>query len=115
MENVKALRAQQTPEEQRLWQLLRARRFYGYKFRRQMPIGAYIVDFACYEARLIVELDGGQHAERAEYDLSRTAFLQAKGWRVIRFWNNDFRAFEEGVLMVILEHLRAGGDKAGSA
>ena len=72
MENNKYLRSHQTPEEQRLWYFLRAKRFYGFKFKRQMPLGNYIVDFACYQARLIVELDGGQHMENAEADLQRT-------------------------------------------
>ena len=105
MEKSKQLRKCMTPEEQRLWYLLRGRRFYGFKFRRQMPIGSYIVDFACFEARLIVELDGGQHDDNLEYDLRRTAFLNASGWRVIRFWNNEFRTNEEGVLEAILDDL----------
>ena len=106
MEKSKQLRTNMTPEEVRLWYLLRGRHFYGYKFRRQMPIGAYIVDFACFKARLIVELDGGQHQDNEEYDLRRSAYLNAQGWRVVRFWNNEFRMNEEGVLMTILEHLQ---------
>ena len=107
MENVRSLRVNATPEEKHLWQLLRGRRFYGFKFRRQLPVGPYIVDFACYEARLIIELDGGQHAERVEYDTARTAFVQGKGWRVLRFWNNELCELDEGVLMTLLAHLRA--------
>jgi very-short-patch-repair endonuclease len=105
MEKSKQLRKCMTPEELHLWYLLQGRRFYGFKFRRQMPIGSYIVDFACFEARLIVELDGGQHQDDYEYDLRRTAFLNASGWRVIRFWNNEFRTNEEGVLGAILDGL----------
>ncbi|POP46195.1 DNA-cytosine methyltransferase [Superficieibacter electus] len=107
MDNVKSLRINATPEEMRLWYLLRGRRFYGFKFRRQVPVGPYVVDFACYETRLIVELDGGQHADQVKYDVLRTAFLQKKGWHVLRFWNNELREFEEGVLMTILAHLQA--------
>ncbi|HFK5793590.1 endonuclease domain-containing protein [Enterobacter asburiae] len=107
MERSKQLRKQMTPEELRLWYLLRDRRFFGYKFRRQMPIGTYIVDFACFKAKLIVELDGGQHMEKEVYDLRRTTFLNANGWDVLRFWNNEFRANEEEVMMVILRRLQS--------
>jgi len=106
MDNVKQLRTTMTPEELRLWYLLRDRRFFGYKFRRQMPIGPYVVDFACIKAKLIVELDGGQHQEREAYDSRRCEFLNANGWEVVRFWNNEFRENEEAVLMVLLQHLR---------
>ena len=106
MEKLKQLRIEMTPEESRLWYLLRDRRFFGYKFRRQTPIGTYIVDFACFKARLIVELDGGQHQDDVAYDQRRSAFLNDNGWKVIRFWNNEFRSNEEGVLSVILEHLQ---------
>ncbi|MGR5942460.1 endonuclease domain-containing protein [Enterobacter sp. C4G1] len=107
MDKSKQLRKQMTPEELRLWYLLRGRRFYGYKFRRQMPVGTYIVDFACFKAKLIVELDGGQHQDEAAYDLRRTAFLNANSWEVLRFWNNEFRVNEEEVLMVILQKLQS--------
>jgi Uncharacterized protein conserved in bacteria len=107
MEKTKQLRTEMTPEELRLWYLLRGRRFFGYKFRRQMPIGAYIVDFACYKARLIVELDGGQHQDKEKYDSHRTQFLNTNGWEVIRFWNNEFRMNEEEVMMAILKRLQS--------
>ncbi|MFY7115810.1 endonuclease domain-containing protein [Enterobacter cloacae complex sp. SHL020] len=107
MEKSKQLRKQITPEELRLWYLFRGRRFFGYKFRRQMPIGTYIVDFACFKAKLIVELDGGQHQNEEAYDLRRTAFLNANGWEVLRFWNNEFRANEDEVMMVILQRLQS--------
>ena len=106
MEKSKQLRKQMTPEELRLWYLLRGRRFFGYKFRRQMSIGAYSVDFACFKAKLVIELDGGQHQDKEAYALRRTAFLNANGWEVVRFWNNEFRANEEEVLMVILQRLQ---------
>ena len=61
----------------------------GYRFRRQAPIGPYIVDFVCFENRLVIEVDGGQHVERADYDAERTAWLESAGFRVIRFWNNQ--------------------------
>ncbi len=77
----KQLRKQMTPEELRLWYLFRGRRFFGYKFRRQMPIGTYIVDFACFKAKLIVELDGVQHQGEEDYDSRRTAFLNTNGWK----------------------------------
>jgi len=105
MENHKYLRSHQTSEENRLWYLLRAKRFYGYKFKRQMPVGPYIVDFACFRGKLIVELDGGQHADDAGNDDQRTAYLNARGWRVLRFWNNELWTNEEAVLISILEHL----------
>ncbi|WP_421356455.1 endonuclease domain-containing protein [Pseudocitrobacter faecalis] len=112
-EYAKTLRGQQTREELRLWYLLRGRRFHGFKFRRQMPIGNYIVDFACYKAALIIELDGGQHAERVRYDETRTGFLERQGWLVLRFWNNDFRNNEEGVLLTILRHLQTRAPHPG--
>ncbi|CZV31332.1 endonuclease domain-containing protein [Enterobacter hormaechei] len=106
MEKSKQLRKQMTPEEVRLWYLLRGRRFFGYKFRRQMPVGPYIVDFACFKAKLIIELDGGQHQDEENYDSRRTAFLNTNGWEVVRFWNNEFRTNEDEVLMAILQRLQ---------
>lgn len=106
MEKSKQLRKQMTPEELRLWYLLRGRRFFGYKFRRQMPIGAYIVDFACFKVKLIIELDGGQHQDEEDYDQLRTAYLKTNGWEVVRFWNNEFRVNEEEVLNIILQRLQ---------
>ena len=95
-----------TEEEQRLWYLLRSWRFAGHKFRRQHPLGSYIVDFACCRARLAVELDGGQHMDNEAYDRRRTAWLNQRGWRVLRFWNNELRENEEGVLGEILRALK---------
>jgi len=83
------LRKNSTDAEKCLWQKLRNRQLGGYKFKRQVPIGHYIVDFMCESASLIVELDGGQHAEQQAYDDKRTAFLQAKGFKVLRYWNNE--------------------------
>jgi very-short-patch-repair endonuclease len=94
----KALRTNQTEAEARLWYHLRAHRFMGLKFKRQKPVGRYIADFVCWERRLIVELDGGQHAEQAAYDRQRDAWLRSEGYTVLRFWNNDVMQQLEGVL-----------------
>ncbi|MGY5369225.1 endonuclease domain-containing protein [Enterobacter oligotrophicus] len=102
----KQLRCELTQEERRLWYVLRCRRFENYKFRRQHPVGHYILDFACCAARLAIELDGGQHEENHEYDCQRTVWLNQKGWYVIRFWNNELRNNEEAVLEKILETLQ---------
>ncbi|NWG39481.1 MAG: endonuclease domain-containing protein [Hydrogenophilaceae bacterium] len=99
------LRAQQTDMERRLWQRLRAHRFQGHKFRRQQPIVPYIVDFVCHDAKLIIELDGGQHAEAVAEDARRDAWLKAEGYRVLRIWNNEWLENETGVMEKILEML----------
>ena len=103
----RGLRRRQTDAERRIWARLRDRRLLGVKFTRQMPIGPYIVDFCCRERKLIVELDGGQHAARVDYDAGRTALLQALGYRVLRFWDNDALANTDGVLQRIAEALTA--------
>ena len=95
------LRANLTDAEQRVWHLLRDRHFLGYKFRRQHPMGNYILDFYCAEANLAIELDGGQHLENAAYDLQRTTVLQRDGMQVLRFWNNDVLNQTEAVLTQI--------------
>jgi very-short-patch-repair endonuclease len=103
--NARLLRRYATDAERQLWRLLRARRLEGFKFRRQHPIGLYIADFACMAARLVVEADGGQHSDRVA-DLRRTEWLQAAGWRVIRFWNDQILLEQEVVLAIILAELR---------
>ncbi len=103
------LRREQTDVEQRFWLAVRNRRLDGAKFRRQATIGRYVVDFLCVEARLIVELDGGQHD--VSVDADRTDFLEARGYRVLRFWNNDVLENLEGVLLVVSEALAAAGQK----
>ncbi|MBI2336784.1 MAG: endonuclease domain-containing protein [Deltaproteobacteria bacterium] len=85
----KKLRSQSTDTENRLWYHLRAKRFSGLKFRRQEPIGDYIVDFVCYEKRLIIECDGGQHAEQTVEDQQRDQWFQKQGYKVLRFWNRE--------------------------
>ncbi len=87
-----------------MWSALRARRLLRYKFRRQHPIGHYIVDFACPEYRLVIELDGSQHADNPA-DIGRTAFLERQGWTVVRFWNNEVVANTGGVIETILRSL----------
>jgi len=83
------LRKNPTEAERKLWKYLRLRQLGGYKFRRQQPLGSYIVDFVCLEKKLIVELDGGQHSIQINYDAKRTEWLETHGFRVLRFWNND--------------------------
>src|SRR5947209_6693839 len=83
------LRSNMTDAELRLWLLLRGEQLDGHRFRRQVPIGPYIVDFACLKQKLIVEIDGGQHQAAAETDRKRTEWLQSRGYRVVRFWNTD--------------------------
>ena len=95
------LRSNQTDGEAKLWRRLRDRQVFGAKFRRQHPIGPYIVDFCCPTLRLIVELDGGQHAEHTMADESRTRFLESRGYRVLRFWNNQVMTQSDAVLVEI--------------
>ena len=99
------MRAAPTDAELRLWRLLRDRRLNGVKFRRQVPVGPYIVDFLCVGAKLIVEADGSQHAESLR-DKVRDAYLTNQGWKVLRFWNNEVVQNREGVLETILAHAR---------
>jgi lysyl-tRNA synthetase class 2 len=98
----KRLRRGQTNAERVLWFRLRERRLAGWKFRRQMPIDRYVVDFCCPDARLIVELDGGQHDEQRDADAARSRVFDAMGCPVLRFWNNDVLSNADGVLEVIL-------------
>ena len=99
----RSLRKQQTDVELLLWQKLRDRRLSGYKFRRQKPIGYYVVDFICVERKLIIEIDGGQHntPEGKKYDHQRSQFLQKQGYNVIRFWDNEVNKEMDEVLNVI--------------
>ena len=99
------LRRDQTDAERRLWSRLRNRALGGFKFRRQVPIGRYVADFACVEAKVIVELDGGQHADRIEYDEGRTQVLEQAGFQVLRYWNYQVLLETEHVIDDILAHL----------
>jgi very-short-patch-repair endonuclease len=101
-DTARSLRHNATDAERIIWLLLRDRRLGGVKFRRQVPIGPFVVDFASVEHRLVVELDGGQHADSLA-DARRDAFLAREGWCVLRFWNNDVMQNREGVLERILE------------
>jgi very-short-patch-repair endonuclease len=94
----KSLRSNQTDAEARLWYHLRANRFMGLKFKRQKPVGRYIADFVCWERRLIIELDGGQHAEQTNYDRQRDGWLRSEGYTVLRFWNHEVMQEMEAVL-----------------
>ena len=99
------LRGEMTDAESCLWRRLRSRQIYGLKFRRQHPVGKYILDLACIEATLVIEVDGGQHNEMSINDGQRTAWLETQGWKVLRFWNNEILQNIEGVLAEVLNAL----------
>ncbi len=106
------MRKAPTGAEAALWRILRNRRFAGYKFRRQAPIGDFIADFVCFEARLIVEADGSQHAENAR-DWRRDAWFKAQGFRVRRFWNADVLLRQEEVAETLWHDLNAASPSPG--
>ena len=111
------LRRDQTEAEARLWSRLRSRQLVGAKFRRQVALGPFVVDFCCLEVGLIVEVDGGQHAERREADSSRSQQLAAVGFRVLRVWNDEVLRETEGVLQEIaraIEQCRRDGRRYGA-
>ena len=99
--NARQLRQHSTDAERKLWSELRDRQLDGHKFRRQVPIGNYIADFVCFEKKVVIEVDGGQHQVRAAYDEQRTKLLETSGFRVMRFWNNEVLGEMEGVLIAI--------------
>jgi very-short-patch-repair endonuclease len=99
------LRKESGPAEVKLWAYIRSLREEGIHFRRQHAIGPYIADFCSLKARLIIEVDGSQHLEQEEYDAERTAFLGSKGFRVLRFWNNDVMNKISDVMEAIVEEL----------
>ncbi|MDG4884336.1 endonuclease domain-containing protein [Mesorhizobium sp. WSM4884] len=101
----RTLRREMTESEHKLWQELRDRRLDGIKFRRQTPIGKYVADFVCLEARLIVEIDGSQHADSASDEI-RGAELKARGFRVLRFWNDDVLKDLDGVCDTIIAYVK---------
>ena len=94
-----------TDAEKKMWQSIRKRQILGCKFRRQAPVGPHIADFVCFEKKIIVEIDGGQHKAREEYDRKRTEWFRSRGFRVMRFWNNDVLANIEGVIERVCQHL----------
>jgi very-short-patch-repair endonuclease len=102
------LRNGSTGAERCLWRHLRARQFEGFRFRRQVPIAGYIADFVCPQAKVIIELDGGQHSEQGEYDAARTNKLELHGYRVLRYWNHDVMQRTDAVLADILHELTKG-------
>ncbi|OOG20580.1 hypothetical protein B1C78_17240 [Thioalkalivibrio denitrificans] len=103
------LRSRMTDAELLLWRRLRHRQLDGHKFRRQHPLGPYVVDFVCLEVCLVLELDGGQHAEQVWQDRRRDAWLVEQGFRVLRFWNHEVLQETEVVLEVILAAVRGSG------
>ena len=115
------LRNNATPAERRLWSALSNRKLANVRFNRQVVIKPYICDFVARSSKLVIELDGGQHGDAISYDAARTKFLEARGYRVLRFWNNDVMENIEGVVREIEEALQstppagAGGEEARSA
>jgi very-short-patch-repair endonuclease len=111
-ENARRLRANATDPEARLWRHLRRSALLGSHFRRQVPIGPYVADFACMAVRLIIEVDGSQHGDAVvkAHDDARTQWLEREGYRVIRFWNNDLIENIEGVLETIHAALHGSRD-----
>ena len=107
------MRKNPTDAERLFWMHLRYRQINGYKFRRQYPIGQYVVDFVCLEKGLVIELDGGQHGERAVYDSSRSAWLETQGFRTLRFWNNQVLNEIDGVKEAILAALETAPGSGG--
>ena len=106
--NARNLRNDATNAEQELWKHLRGRRLEGFRFRRQVPIAGFIADFVCPQAKLIVELDGGQHQQQEEYDAERSRILAAHGYRMLRYWNNAVMQDLESVVADIHRELTKG-------
>ena len=109
------LRSAPTEEERLLWSRIRERQLAGFRFRRQCPLGPFIVDFCCLKSRLIIELDGGQHYEMKVEDRLRTLALQELGFRVLRFWNTEVFKNMDGVLSAVLNELKKNAGVAPSA
>ncbi len=112
------LRKNMTDAEKTLWRYLRFKQMSGYKFRRQCAIGKFVVDFVCFEKKLIIELDGGQHVEQEPHDAARTKWLENQGFHVLRFWNHEVLTETEAVLEKITPHLNPppqGGRRVLSA
>ena len=107
------LRQSSTDAESRLWNYLRSRQFYGYKFKRQKLIGKYIVDFVCVEEKVVIELDGGRHLISVKFDELRTLELSSMEYKVIRFWNNEVMNNIDGVLQRVKEALTLASPAGG--
>jgi len=101
------LRAKPTDAETRLWSRLRRKQVGNRRFRRQAPLGPYVADFVCFEGRLVIEVDGGQHVAEAKKDAARTVWLETQGYRVLRFWNSDVLGNTDGVIEAIRSALQA--------
>ena len=106
LQKARELRKNMTPQERKLWNILKNRQFYGYRFRRQFPIGKYIVDFVNRRKNIVIEIDGGQHnlSENTEYDRNRTEYLNSEGYTILRFWNNEIDNNIEGVYQRLKEY-----------
>ena len=104
-QNARTLRKQATEAEKFLWSKLRGRQIEGWKFRRQQPIGSFVADFVCLERKLVIELDGGQHAEQKWRDRQRDTWMEEEGFEVLRFWNNELFENLVGVLETIRNRL----------
>ena len=102
----RSLRSNPTEAERKLWHVLRQKQLDGHRFRRQHPIGPFVVDFVCLEEKLVIEVDGGQHAAQRDEDFKRTEWLAERGYRVIRFWNNEVLSNIGGVFERIRQALR---------
>ncbi|MBL7202570.1 MAG: endonuclease domain-containing protein [Anaerolineae bacterium] len=107
-ERARQLRSEQTPTERRLWARLRQRQVYGLRFRRQHPIGRFIVDFCCISHKLVIEIDGRTHDTQMAYDEARTEWLEGQGYRVIRFTNDQVEREIDGVLAEIARQCDVG-------
>ena len=107
IQRARELRRNSTDAERVMWSSLRSRQFGSYNFRRQQPIGSFIVDFVCFEKRLIVELDGGQHMENESHDRERTEWLEGQGFFVLRFWNNQVLKEIDTVKFEVLSALQS--------
>ena len=105
VERARVLRRDMTDAERALWRMLSRRQIEGFKFRRQVPIGRFVADFVCHEARLVIEVDGGQHDRSSETEIARTEILKNEGYRVLRFWNNEILENPEGVHAAITDFL----------
>jgi very-short-patch-repair endonuclease len=108
-QRAKQMRLDATRAEAKLWDALRGRQLEGFKFRRQVPLKGYILDFVCFAPKLIVEVDGWQHADNAQ-DHRRDAAFEADGFRVLRFWNDEVQSNIDGVCLKILAELRNTGE-----
>ena len=109
------LRKQATDAERHLWQYLRGRQIAGHRFRRQVPIAGFVADFACLEAKLVIELDGGQHAQNVGYDRQRDCLIEAQGFRVLRFWDNQVFLETQAALEEIMRALESSFPHPGPA